>query len=448
MEWLQGLAIAVLYEVADFFSIAAVIVFLHCFYDDRFLWTGKKTLYYIGYALASVFLMDFFGYESMYTSIVTLTTPFIAVYDYRGSKVKGFLKFLVAYGVIVMCTLFISFNSYMLIMPEADLHLLLTMETPVLPDKARLFMAIMLILFYVPVFLYLYFGVYKRGVVVRCGKRELVLAAIYPIVCLAVSMIIMFSGKTGTVTTGILISMSIILAFLFPVFMYYTRLSEHYRKTTEYQQFYMQSELDYFMQYKQNQEETIRFRHDIRNNLLCVREMLQSGKTEDTRKYLEELLETTDTLRNKYITGDEMLDCIIGVKAGTMAEKGIRFRLEGVLAGGLRWKVMDVCVVFANALDNAMEACEQLPPEERVITMTIKSTPQFWLISFQNPVAKDVDTSLLFRKNGGYTSKSNTAQHGIGTYNMKRVVESYGGMLKATCQGAVFTLEIMIDKVQ
>lgn len=445
MDWLQRLATAVLMECTDFLSIAAVIVFLHCFYDDYFLWTGKKALFILGYALASAILLFCFGIQSVYLTIVGLVLPFIVLYDYRGKKIKGFLKFLVAYGIINVCMACISLNSYMLIMPESGIDALMAMENYVVPDSVTLFVAIMYALFLVPVFLYLYYRVYKRGVVVRCGKRELALAAIYPIVCFAVTIIIPFSS---TVTLAILIGMSIILAFMFPVFMFYTRLSQHYRKMTEYQELYMQTELDHFMQYKQNQEETVRFRHDIRNNLLCVHEMLQMGKTKAAQNYLEELLDTTDTLRNKYVTGDEMLDCIIGVKAGIMAEKGIRFQLEGVLAGGLRWKVMDVCVVFANAFDNAMEACEQLPPEERIITLTIKSTPQFWLMTIQNPVRENIDINRLFRKNGGYTSKADATQHGIGTYNMKHVVESYGGILKATCQNALFTLEIMIDKSQ
>lgn len=117
-------------------------------------------------------------------------------------------------------------------------------------------------------------------------------------------------------------------------------------------------------------------------------------------------------------------------------------------AGGLQWRVMDVCAVFANAFDNAIEACEKLPQEDRYIHLTIKATEQFWFLTMTNPVKEKVNTKRLFQRIGGYTSKADNKQHGIGTYNMKRVVESHGGLVKATCQEHQFTLEIVLDKFQ
>lgn len=208
----------------------------------------------------------------------------------------------------------------------------------------------------------------------------------------------------------------------------------------------MQAQLEHFNQYKLTQEKTTQFRHDIRNNLLCLKDLLQTGKTREATSYLQELLDVSDTLRAKYVSGDDMLDCIIGVKSGLMADNGIQFQLDGVLAGGLPWKTIDICNVFANALDNAMEACLKVDPERRRIAMEIRSTPQFWFITIENPVSQKVDTGKLFRKNGGYTSKANPSQHGIGTYNMKHTVESYGAMIQAECTEEIFKLEIMIDK--
>jgi sensor histidine kinase regulating citrate/malate metabolism len=309
-------------------------------------------------------------------------------------------------------------------------------------------MAVVFLAFVIPVLCYLYFRMYKRGVVVQCGKREKIFAVIYPLLCLVVEGIIVWDGPKGDATRAGLTIMSIIAAMLLPIFIYYIRVSQHYQKLTISQEQYMQTELEHFMQYKQAQEETARFRHDIRNNLLCVKTMLQEGKSAEAQEYLKDLLSISDGLRKKYITGDEMLDCVIGMKTEIMDEKGINFTLDGVVAGGLQWRVMDVCAVFANAFDNAIEACEKLPQEDRFINLTIKATERFWFLTLQNPVQEKVNTKRLFMKNGGYTSKEDAKQHGIGTYNMKRVVESHGGMMKATCQDNVFALEIIIDKLQ
>ena len=208
----------------------------------------------------------------------------------------------------------------------------------------------------------------------------------------------------------------------------------------------MQTELEHFRQYQLAQEENARYHHDMRNNLLCLNSLMQEGKTQEAAQYLKDLVQAADRPSKRYITGDALLDGIVAVKAQTMEEQQIRFQLDGVLAGGLPWKPMDICNVFANALDNAIEACQKVAPEKRTVTMNIKGTAQFWFLTIQNPVDKKVDTAKLFQKNGGYTSKSNAANHGIGTYNMKYTVDSYGDMLKADCTEDTFTLEIMIDK--
>jgi len=129
-----------------------------------------------------------------------------------------------------------------------------------------------------------------------------------------------------------------------------------------------------------------------------------------------------------------------------MEQQGIVFSLDGVIAGGLDWKAIDVCGVFANALDNAADACLKLPAEQRHITMTLKATEQFHYVRIENPVDADVDVSRLFSDMGGYSTKRAPGSHGIGTYNIKRIVEKYGGIIKAECTGGVFTLELMFTR--
>ena len=298
---------------------------------------------------------------------------------------------------------------------------------------------------YCPVFFYLYYRVYKQNIVMKCGKRERIFVWIFSGACFGVGGLFWESNRESSLALGVLGATFILATVLLPVFIYYLRISGHYQERAKQQEFYMQAELEHFQQYKKTQEETSRFRHDLQNNLLCMDQLLSQGKKQEAAEYLKGLLEITENLRPKYVTGDEILDSILGVKSEIMAKNGIDFQLDGVLAGGLSWKSVDVCAVFANGLDNAIEACMKLPPEQRRIAMVIKATPQFWLVRIENPVQTAVDTGKLFRKNGSYTSKTD-GNHGIGTYNMKHTVEKYGGMIKAECADGRFILEIMIDK--
>ena len=458
---------------ALFFTMSTLLVFLHCFHDTRYTWTVKKGLMILAFATlqsASTVLW------SPYISFLFIPIEcFVITYQYSGNRIVGYLRYLPFDLSFTLGTMMISFIGSYLIFPGSLVEFLgieplldfsfeefMSMsdaqfsaimkqwESSVINNFSEttlfLFTNILLTIFFGFLFFYLYFRLYRRGTVIQTKLRERLLLILYPVFCFILLMVIIFIEKESSTMLVLLTGMSILLALLIPVFFYSMRISQHYRERTVIQENYMQAELEHFTQYKLAQEETSRFRHDIRNNLLCINDMLQSGKTEDATQYLQELLNTTQGLRQKYVSGDEMLDCIIGVKDGIMAEKRIRFQLSGVLAGGLSWKPMDICVVFANALDNAIEACQQLSEEDRYIHMTIRNTEQYWFVTLENPVKEPVDTSRLFQKAGGYTSKPNTKQHGMGTYNMLRTAESYGGILKATCEDLTFRLEIMIDK--
>lgn len=449
-----------------FFYVAALCVFLHCFYDTGFRWHWKKAIPLLAVAFLDSAILCFTS-QLLYffvSNILLALQVLIAVYDYRGKKIFAILRFVPSAYIITACTSFVGIIGAYLFLPNTPFDMIPTLQESItmtqeeintlyfssfvdsVPASTLLFTYILNAVFLGAAFFFLYYRLYKKQVVIRSKTSDLIFVAVYPAVCFILLLIFVWVGKDSRITLFILTGISILFGLMFPVFIFLTRIGQHYRDRAIYQENHMQAELSHFEQYKQNQEETTRFRHDIRNNLLCLNDLLQEGRTREATEYLNDLLHTSRSLSPKFVSGDQMLDCILGVKDRVMEENGISFQLDGVLAGGLRWKPMDICNVFANALDNAIEACQQLPEDQRQITMTIRGTEQYWFVTVQNPAPTEVDTQQLCLKNGGFTSKADARQHGIGTYTMKTTVENYGGILKADCTDGIFTLEIMIDK--
>ena len=438
--------------LSTFFCTSAVLVFLHCFYDRAFLWNKKKALILLLVGFLESFVSTSNNPMVFLASIAVVT--FAATYDYRG-KFSHSLKFLLVYAIVEVCATYLVINASCIIFPEISADLLADMTASLegstnlsvttAPLVVYYGMWMLNILFYGSIFFYIYFKMYKRGILIQCGQREMAFASIYPVLIFGFTVALAQYGVDSDYVRVLLTIMSVLFALMFPVFIYYVRISKNYQDRNALQQNYIQTQLSQFQQYKLGQEETARFRHDIRNNLLCVNDLLQSGKTEEAKEYLHDLLKVSENLRMKYVTGDDMLNCILGAKSSTLAVNKIRFQLDGVLAGGLNWKPIDICTVFANALDNAIEACLQLPEEQRYINMTIRSAAQYWFVTIENPTGHAVDPQQLFRKSGNYSSKEE-GNHGMGTFNMRRTVERYHGHLNARCEGGQFTLEIMLSK--
>ena len=452
--------------VCSFFMLASVTLFLRGFCDSGFQWNRKK---------AFLFMLISIAYGAIYLHMVggtvlrilllllinSLLTPlyiYIAVYDYQGKKIWGIIRFYLAYQImtIVMMTPLTEGAMPFFEESEAIVDIYAMLESGSLTVQSyfdavlnvlKIVMPCMAAVFCL-IFLFLYHKVYKPGIMVRLRKKEIFLTIAYVALVPILGGVIFVSRNIDYKVYETILGGIAIVAFIsLPILLYYSRIQAYYRERTKIQESYIESELEHFRKYKQAQEETKIFRHDIRNNLQCMHQMLSAGKVKDAEVYLAELLESVEMLSDKYVSGDEILDCVIAAKVAEMEKKHIAFSMDGVLAGGLNWKPVDICGVFANALDNAIEACQKLPEEERSIRFEIKTTSQYWFIRICNPVQQKVDTARLFKKEGGYTSKEKAENHGIGTYKMKYTVESYGGVLNAECTQQQFTLEIMMNKV-
>lgn len=433
----------VFYITQAVFCALFLLVFLPCFFDAGFQFNRKKVIFFLSPIVLAA--LEYFIHSEIYRFAVYLycdvALVFIAIYDYKGKKWVGIIRFLGAIYLFSFIETTIAMMAAYYFLPGFSMESL-----EISPNELQFYYAFSAACsaFF---FILTYFGAYKRGVAISLDRKYIRrLLILYAFLLLVYFTVSGSYEKTSTESVSILAATTILLAILLPVFICALRISTHYQQRVKHQEECMQLELEHFRQYMCAQEETRRFRHDIRNNLLCMNEMVASGDKENLQQYLKDLLEITDTLSFKYVSGDELLDSILNSKAPYMEQQNIRFELDGVVAGGLPWKPADICSVFANAMDNAIEACEKLPPENRHISMRIKSTPQFWLITLENSVAGVVNTKRLFQKNSGYTSKADTENHGIGTYNMKQTVESYGAIIKAECTEQLFTLEIMIDK--
>ena len=237
----------------------------------------------------------------------------------------------------------------------------------------------------------------------------------------------------------------LLLGLIAPVFLIVFATERILKSKNKYQESYLAAELEYMNQYKKKQIETRAFRHDIKNNLMITQMMMDEGHIEEAKEHIKDMLGNVSSLSQKYATGDDMLDIIVSMKADRMEELGIAFTLDGVVDGGLKMKPMDMCSIFANALDNAIEAASSC--ESPSVSLNIKRTDKFFILKITNSAAKKVDADNLMTSSG-YTSKKDKDHHGFGLMNIRRAVEDYNGVLKAESSDNTFTLSILMPRTK
>jgi sensor histidine kinase regulating citrate/malate metabolism len=102
---------------------------------------------------------------------------------------------------------------------------------------------------------------------------------------------------------------------------------------------------------------------------------------------------------------------------------------------------MDICTIFGNALDNAIEYEVQIDEiTQRMIHVSVSKKSSFICILVENYYEKNTEDSSKFLK----TSKKDDRFHGFGIRSIRYAVQKYGGYVKINVLDHWFRVEILI----
>ena len=424
------------------------VLVIHCFYDDRITVSKKKAALLLSVPIGVGLFNIFPVIEITITLLLVAAVPIIAV---TGGKMTFFHRFVNWSRYLLLCILAIL----CLAMVNSSLALIAGYEDPMNTDEFDMLVPLEFILFGIPsILMYLVFV--RKNNTIMFRKQDKLAVWGYGILLLMLTTLYSGSEPGGTgydmplpenAQDYLFLFFVIFLTVFLPLFIVKNCQSSHYSRLSEHQQYFLEAELNASRQYKAAQEETRAFRHDVQNNLTAVSMLMEQGKFEEAKQYIDDMRTEVNSFSPKIITGDEMLDSLISAKLAKLKDNGIKLTINGVIDGGLSWKPMDICTVFANAFDNAIEAASQVPEgEPRYIEMNIKKTAHQHLISIANSCKEDTDCEALMSENIHFTSKADKSLHGFGVKNIKKIIEKNAGMMKINCKSKRFTMDMLINR--
>lgn len=196
-----------------------------------------------------------------------------------------------------------------------------------------------------------------------------------------------------------------------------------------------------YVQYQQAQEamNLINYKyHDLKHHIIALR------AEENSEKRAEYLDKMEDEIRNyeaQNRTGNKVLDTLLTSKSLLCMKNDITMTcvVDGKLFDFM--DVMDICSIFGNALDNAIE-CEKkiTEKEKRLIHISANAQKQFLIIRFENYY----EGKLEFSENVPKTTKGDGAFHGYGLKSLRYTVHKYNGEADISCKDNWFNLKILI----
>ena len=186
-----------------------------------------------------------------------------------------------------------------------------------------------------------------------------------------------------------------------------------------------QAQKVYIAEAKARYEQTRSFRHDIKDHLSVLDGLLKGGRADESRAYLKKLEAASDALSFPCQTGDPVVDILLGEKLGLA--KGIEAEVSLVLPKPCGIDDFDLCVLFANALDNAIAAC-RANDGAKAIRISGKQQGDFYMLTFENTCA---DKPM--------------PPAGTGFSNIRAVAEKYHGAVLTEKAGGRFSLNVLLN---
>ena len=186
-----------------------------------------------------------------------------------------------------------------------------------------------------------------------------------------------------------------------------------------------QAQKNYIAEAQRRYEQTKAFRHDIANHLSVLDGLLNSKKLDESKAYLQKLKMASTSLSFPYQTGNPVVDILLSEKLGLAKE--ITAEVTLLLPRPCGIDDFDLCVIFANALDNAINAC-QSAKGTKLIRIHGERQGDFYMLAFENTCS---DEPL--------------PPAGTGLSNIKSVAEKYHGATLTEKVGQRFSLNVLLN---
>lgn len=201
----------------------------------------------------------------------------------------------------------------------------------------------------------------------------------------------------------------------------------------------LKSQYDQYRNYQESMEMLHIMYHDLKHQIAGLRAETDVEKRKRWLDAMEEELERNQLVNQ---TGNQVLDTILAAKIFQTKKNQIRITCvaDGKLLNFMH--VTDICSIFGNALDNAVESVVMLKePEKRLIHVSVSAQKRFVFIQVSNYCEQRLE---LNGKQMPGTTKLDKKKHGFGLKSICYAVEKYGGTVSVDVKKSWFELRILI----
>ena len=265
------------------------------------------------------------------------------------------------------------------------------------------------------------------------------------LLCFPVLMVFLlrsyFSSTTTNITALVLLTLTAVSIFLVLVRVLVLAVSMRKMEETERE---VSRQLELQRREYERARDRLRqgraYRHDMRHHLLVLEGLARRENAEGILDYIESLSGQLSQIAGENYCENAAVNAALSACVGQAREAGCSVTAEVRLPGQLPFDELDVCVVLANALENAVHACGKVEKERRQIRADVELDEAGKLrILVTNPCPEPLKFD-----DEGLPAVPRREGHGIGLRSIRAVAEKYGGLFRCSQEEGMFRLQVAL----
>lgn len=189
---------------------------------------------------------------------------------------------------------------------------------------------------------------------------------------------------------------------------------------------------------KKSQDNIAMIRHDMKNHIFRLQDIIQKGDKQDILDYLKNTIEFID-VSNQYVNSQNLdVDSILNYKIDEAKKAGAVVDVVINIPNKLRIDSFDLNIIIGNLMDNAIYAIKN--SEHKRIKIEIEFDRNIFYIIITNSYC-----GRILSKNGQLqTTKKDKDNHGIGLRSVEAVIKKYNGIMNIDYDNSNFCVSILL----
>ena len=174
-------------------------------------------------------------------------------------------------------------------------------------------------------------------------------------------------------------------------------------------------------------------RHNFRHKMKTIASLVEAQQYDELALLVEEYKEVYQKTAVTRYCKNAILDAVFSAYIKRAENLGIPVQLGLAFPDVIPVNETELATAFANAIENAIHACEKLPPQKRFIEIKVISKPKFIAM-----IKNSFDGNAEFDDEG--IPINHDEDHGFGTRSIAAFCNKIGGHYEFKAHDDVFTL--------